>query len=106
MAAREGTQRSMVEDPGGSEAKDLGGGGEGGVGLAAAGCGAGASDCGRTAGGVGIRGAGLVDDPALRGGTDGGETEDVFGIVSRTELRREPLLPDRKSTRLNSRHLG
>src|ERR1019366_5793070 len=93
MAAGEGAQRSMVENPGASEAENLARGGEGGVGLAAAGCGAGASDCGRTAGGVGIGWAGLVGDPALRGGTDGGETEDVFGVVSRTELRREPLFP-------------
>src|ERR1019366_1597909 len=93
MAARTGSQRSMVENPGGSEARDLAGGGEGGTRLAAEGRGAGASDCGRTAGCVGIRGTGLIGDPALRGGTDGGETEDVLGIVSRTELRREPVLP-------------
>src|ERR1035441_2981547 len=86
MAPREAARRSVVEITRGREARDLAGGGQRGTGLAVARCGAGASDCGRSAGGVGIRGPGFIGDPALRGGKYAGETEDVLGIVSRAEL--------------------
>ena len=65
--------------------------GPGRAGPSAAGVGPGASGVRRTAGGMGIRRPGFVDDSALRGGGEREPAEDLLGFVFGAELRRKPV---------------